>query len=79
MPKKPGREKVEEVWINPKSNLRGSRGDRAFDNSFRDISNSRFLELADVALGLKKALPKKKLHAAAAAGGNTGKTEPYST
>jgi len=80
MPKKARHEKSPEVWINPKSNLKGGRGDRGFDNRFGDASASRFLELADTALGLKKALPKKKKHvAAAAAGGNTGKTEPYST
>ena len=70
----------DEVWINPKSNLKGARGDRGFDNRFGDASNSRFLELADVALGLKKPLPKKKKATstnAATHDVSQVKTEPY--
>ena len=70
----------DEVWINPKSNLKGVRGDRGFDNRFGDASNSRFLELADVALGLKKPLPKKKKATSANVGTHDVsqvKTEPY--
>ena len=43
-----------DVWINPKSNLSQGRKDRALDTGFGDKTSSRFLELADVALGLKK-------------------------
>jgi len=71
----------DEVWINPKSNLKGARGDRGFDNRFGDASNSRFLELADVALGLRKPMPKKKKAASTASGTHDisqVKTEPYS-
>jgi hypothetical protein len=77
MPKRPRREKEPQVWINPKSNLKGTRGDRGFDNRFGDASASRILELADIALGLKKPPQKKRKHAAAV-NGNTAKTEPYS-
>jgi hypothetical protein len=84
MPKKSRREKAPEVWVNPKSNLKGARGDRGFDNRFGDASAARILELADIALGLKKPQPKKK-RAAAASGAHTSdthtseKTEPYSS
>ncbi len=78
MPKKPRRVKASDVWINPKSNLRGSRGDRGFDNRFGDASAARILELADIALGLKKPTQKKK-KSATATGGNGQKAESYST
>jgi hypothetical protein len=79
MPKKPRHKKAPEVWVNPKSNLKGARGDRGFDNRFGDASASRFLELADIALGLKKPPQKKKKHAAVAVAVGGAKTEPYST
>ena len=79
MPGNPKRKTTSEVWVNPKSNLKGARGDRAFDDRFRDVSASRILELADIALGLKKPPQKKKRHAVGAGVGNNGKTEPYST
>ena len=72
-----------ELWVNPKSNLKGDRGDRSWENRAGGAPNtSRLLELADIALGLKQPVPKKKRAAAAAAGANgvrtTEKTEPYS-
>jgi hypothetical protein len=70
-----------DLWINPRSNLRGPEGSRAWNNqgNISPTSGARFLELADVALGLKKPAPKKK-KAAAASGGThetEKKTEPY--
>ena len=41
------------MWINPKSNLRGS-SQRAAYGEGQNSHNSRFLELADVALAPKK-------------------------
>jgi hypothetical protein len=66
-----------EMWIRPGSNLKGDRGERAWDGRPGGIPNStRYLELADLALGLKKPEAKKKkavgsLH-------SPKKTEPYS-
>ena len=71
-----------DLWINPRSNLRGPDGSRAWDNSgnITPSSGSRFLELADIALGTKKpSAKKKKAGAANAAQPTTEKTEPYST
>ena len=55
-----------DLWINPRSNLRGPDGDRAWDNegNISPSSGARFLDLADVALGLKKPPPHKKKAAA---------------
>jgi hypothetical protein len=84
MPKKPKPAETapDEVWINPNSNLKGTRGNRAFDGRLGLPSSSRLLELADVALGLKKPEPKKKKKTATANGSAHDvtpiKTEPYS-
>ena len=63
------------MWINPNSNLKGARGDRAWENRNGGIpSTSRYLELADIALGLKKPAQKIKrlpIH-------ETIKRQPYS-
>ena len=71
-----------DMWINPRSSMRGPDGNRAWDNrgNINPTSGARFLELADVALGLKKPVSKKKKAAAAAAGSHDSakKTEPYS-
>ena len=71
----------QEMWINPKSNIKGDRGNRAFDDRLGVPSSARYLELADYALGLKKAAPKKRKAAAAGAGAHqkSEKTEPYSS
>lgn len=67
-----------EMWINPNSSFRGARGDRAWENRSGGIpNNSRLLELADLALGLKKPQTKKK-KAATGIHSNEKKTEPYS-
>jgi hypothetical protein len=69
-----------ELWINPRSNLKGPDGYRAWDNqgNISPSSGSRFLELADIALGLKKPDTKRK-RAAAGVQHTSEKTEPYST
>lgn len=70
-----------DLWINPRSNLRGPEGNRAWDNqgNISPSSGTRFLELADIALGIKKPLPKKKKASAAAAGAHvtSNKNEAY--
>lgn len=51
----------EEMWINPNSSLKGARGERAWENRSGKVPNSsRYLEMADIALGLKKPAAKKK-------------------
>ena len=89
MSSKPGRrhngDSVDkDLWINPKSNIiRGSEGNRAWDKAgnITPSSGARFLELADIALGLKKPIAKKKKAAAAGSGSHDAaeKTEPYLT
>lgn len=71
---------AKDLWISPRMNLKGPDGNRAWDTSgnITPTSGSRFLELADVALGHKKPpLPKKK--AAPVDVHQRKKTEPYSS
>lgn len=51
-----------DLWVNPSRNFRGIDGDRAWNNNgnITPGSGARFLELADVALGLKKPEKKRK-------------------
>jgi hypothetical protein len=63
-----------DLWIAPNHTLKGPRGERAWESRPGGIpSNSRYLELADIALGLKKPVPKKKRHHVH----ETIKNEPY--
>ena len=65
-PKKPSAAAIaEDLWIAPKSNLKGDTGDRAWNDRLATPTGSRLLELADIALGLKKPEPPKKRRAAA--------------
>ncbi len=58
-----------DLWIAPKSNLKGDSGDRAWNDRTGMPAGSRLLELADIALGLKKPdLPKKRRSANASNG-----------
>jgi|SRR5215472_2115639 len=79
MPKKFKEPKVsKDLWIAPRYSLKGSSGERAWENRPGGPPNSsRFLELADIALGIKKPGVKKK-KAASASAHQTSKTEPYS-
>ena len=69
-----------DLWVNPRSNVRGADGNRAWDNqgNISPTRGARFLELADIALGLKKPASPKKKGAAAGAHQTSQKTEPYS-
>jgi hypothetical protein len=65
-----------DLWISPRFSLKGQNGDRAWDH--RQIGNpgsARFLELADIALGMRKPEPRKKAPPGAAH--VTSKPEPY--
>ena len=46
-----------DLWVNPHSNIRGPEGNRAWDKqgNISPDRGSRFLALADVALGISKA------------------------
>lgn len=61
---------ADDLWIAPKSNLKGENGDRAWNDRSATPTGSRLLELADIALGLKKPEPFKKRRSASANGGN---------
>ena len=81
MPKKRKNAKLsaqpEELWIAPRYSLKGPTGERAWENrAGGPPSSSRYLELADIALGLKKPVSHKKKTAPSSAH-DTNKTEPY--
>jgi hypothetical protein len=61
--KKKAKEKgspTEGLWIAQRNNLKGPTGERAWESRPGGApSNNRFLELADVALGLKEPILKK--------------------
>jgi len=66
------------LWIAPRHSLKGPAGERAWENRRGGIPTStRFLELADIALGFKKPAPHKKKPVTVSAH-DTTKTEPYS-
>ncbi len=74
-----------DLWIADRYSLKGPAGERAWENRRGGApSSSRFLELADIALGTRKSvlgtrksvLLKKNDHLASAH--DTRKTEPYS-
>ena len=80
MPKKSDKqpEVTKDLWIAPRYSLKGPAGERAWENRPGGAPNSsRFLELADIALGVKKPVPRKKRTSSTSAH-QTGKTEPYS-
>jgi hypothetical protein len=52
------------MWINPKSNMHGN-SHRARYGEGQNSHNSRYLELADVALAPKKLTPQKAIAKAA--------------
>jgi hypothetical protein len=68
----------EGLWIAPRYSLKGPAGERAWENRPGGVpSSSKYLELADIALGLKK--PEHTFKKRRAAGAHdTSKTEPYS-
>jgi hypothetical protein len=81
MPRKPKNSKTtdqsKDLWIAPRFSLKGPAGERAWDGRPGGIPNSsRFLELADIALGLKKPAPHAK-KASTISAHETKKTEPY--
>lgn len=80
MPKKGGRGKSsgDGLWIAPRYSLKGPTGERAWENRPGGPPNSsRLLELADIALGLKKPSLRKPKHSTTGTH-ETAKKEPYS-
>lgn len=72
--------KPTDLWVASHYSLKGPLGERAWENRLGGPpSQSRYLELADIALGIKKAESEKPnsdiKHTALA----SKKTEPYST
>jgi len=69
---------IKDLWIAPRYSLKGPAGERAWENRAGGPPNSsRFLELADIALGIKKpSSNKKKLGQSSVH--DKQKTEPYS-
>ena len=68
----------EDLWVSPRLVRKTENSDRTWGS--RDSGTrggDRFLELADIALGLKKPEVRKK-HPASASLHTTSKTEPYS-
>ena len=63
--------KAEDLWIAPKSNLKGDSGDRAWNDRMATPTGSRLLELADIAMGHKKPEPPKKRRPPASGPGKT--------
>jgi hypothetical protein len=65
------------VWIAPRHSLKGPAGERAWEHRpGGPPSSSRYLELADIALGVKKPAPhRRKTQAVTHDMGS--KTEPY--
>jgi hypothetical protein len=67
-----------ELWIAPRYSRKEAIGEPLNENRPGELPTSnRFLELADIALGLKKPAKKKKAAAAGAGAHHTSKKEPY--
>jgi len=67
-----------DMWVRPSSTIK-QEGSGEFNRNIGNSPNtSRFLELADLALGLKKPKPKKRAAAAGSAHQTSDKIEPYS-
>jgi hypothetical protein len=67
----------EDLWIAQRYSLKGPAGERAWENRAGGApSSSRYLELADIALGLKKTAPHKKKSPTPSTH-EREKTEPY--
>ena len=71
----------EGLWIAPRYSLKGPAGERAWENRPGGApSSGKYLELADIAMGIKKPDPAFKKRKATAAGAHVvSKTEPYSS
>jgi len=66
-----------DLWIAQRYSLKGPAGERAWENRPGGApSSSRYLELADIALGLKKSAPHRKKSQLPSAH-DREKTEPY--
>ena len=71
-------DRSKDLWIALRYSLKGPAGERAWENRPGGVPNStRFLELADIALGLTKPSPHKKKTPASSAHDDKKKTEPY--
>lgn len=66
-----------DLWIAQRYSLKGPAGERAWENRPGGApSSTRYLELADIALGLKKSAPRSKKSRLPSVH-HTKKPEPY--
>ena len=72
---KPERPDGDDLWVAPNHSFKGDRGQRGWDHLPVPLNDNRLLELADIALGVKKPERTKKR---AANVHQTNKSEPYS-
>lgn len=71
---------AKDLWIASRYSMKGPAGERAWENRPGGVPNSsRFLELADIALGIRKPSPQKKKFGQTQSAHETQKTEPYSS
>ncbi|HEY2915225.1 MAG TPA: hypothetical protein VGK21_17805 [Candidatus Angelobacter sp.] len=69
----------EGLWIAPRYSMKGPAGERAWENRVGGApSSSRYLELADIALGLKKSASHRKKNQLPSTH-DRKKTEPYAS
>ena len=76
--KGPGDGSIKQLWVNPRSNIKAEN--RWGERNLSPSAGERFLELADVALGLKKPHHPKKQTVPATTGAArmSRKIRPYS-
>lgn len=68
------------LWIAPRYSLKGPAGERAWENRPGGApSSGKYLELADIAMGVKKPDPAFKKRNAVTGAHVISKTEPYSS
>jgi hypothetical protein len=78
--KRPAKNPDDGLWIAPRYSLKGPAGERAWENRPGGApSSGKYLELADIAMGLKKPDPAFKKRNAANGAHVISKTEPYSS
>jgi len=69
--------KAARVWVAPRHSLKGPAGERAWEHRRGGLpTTSRYLELADIALGPKKAAPQHH-KTPSATHESKSETEPY--
>jgi hypothetical protein len=74
----PPEDVTKDLWVSPRMVRKTENSERLWGSRDPGMrAGERFLELADIALGIKKPEPRKKRPASASTH-STSKTEPYS-